>query len=122
MKYCILRRGGPLSRKWGLVLVGWDIRETQLGVRNTQTPQAKLRRLSKASPNVTEHREATESGQYYAELVHGPRKDHGGGDAGSSRRLFNQDGGGVTAAQKVSCNHSRREFFHQGTPGDPSDL
>ena len=45
MKYVYSGEGGPLSRKWGLVLVGWDIRETQLGARNTQTPQAKLRRL-----------------------------------------------------------------------------
>ena len=30
-------------------------------------------------------------------------------------------GEGVPAAQKVSCNHSRREFFQQGAPGDPPD-
>lgn len=31
-------------------------------------------------------------------------------------------GEGVPAAQKVSCKPSRREFFQQGTPGDPPDL
>ena len=57
------------------------------------------------------------------ELIHGPRKeDQGGRDAGSRGRLFIQGGGGVLAAQKVSCKHSRREFFRQGTPGDPPDL
>lgn len=128
MKYVYSGKGGPY-RKWGIVLVGWDIRETQQGAGNRPPAPHKLPKQVKKNsvkplPNVTEHREATERPVLSVELIHDPRRDQVGGDTGSSTRLFIKGGEEweEIAAPKVSCTRARRELFHQGPPVVPPGL
>ena len=60
MKYVYSGKGGP-SRKWGTVLVGWDIGRLSRGQGTPPPHRHKLPKQVKKNsvkplPNVTEHR------------------------------------------------------------------
>lgn len=74
--------------RWRGVLVSWDRGKLSWREKTSKSQKQVKKNSLRQLPNVTEHREATESGQFFTELIHDPRKSQGGGDAGSSPKLF----------------------------------